>query len=81
MPRPDFADPNNRTRVALLTRADDLNLEIVLGVQYCADSRGSHQALRLAAAHVSVAHDQRFTCQRRPNERSKRGSEILLKRP
>ena len=45
MPRSDFADPNDRTRVSLLTRADDLNLEIVLGVQYCADSRGSQPGL------------------------------------
>jgi hypothetical protein len=55
MPRPDFADPDNRSRVTLLTRADDPNnLEIVLGVSIHLRCQSLHSAANQARGALRV---------------------------
>jgi len=73
MPRPDFADPDNRARVEQLTRADDSLLEIVLGsIQSCASGRSWLR--EIPGLHACpVAHDQHFTCQRKPTRVKRMG--------
>jgi hypothetical protein len=55
MPRPDFADPDNRTCIALLTHADDPNnLEIVLGVSIHLRRQSLHSAAKQARGALRV---------------------------
>ena len=73
MPRLDFADPGNRTRVEQLTRADDSILEIVLGSISILRFRSQLAREIPLRMRVRTAHDQHFTCQRKPTRTGRMG--------
>ena len=66
MPRPDFADPEHRSRVSLLTRIGDSNTRDRSRFSIAAPPVAALAWPKPCDANVSGALDQHFTCQRVP---------------